>query len=98
MMYTKRWLGDRSIAMIAAVVSESGVEEIRRGISPPAGVADLRPISEKVKKMILRQAPVCARKRDITNEAAEYLVGWCQGNLAQVQRPCTYNILELSMG
>ena len=94
MMYTKRWLGDRSIAMIAAVVSESRAEEVRQGISPPAGVAGLRPISEKVRKTILRQAPVCARRRDITNEAAEYLVGWCQGNLPQVQRPPTYNILS----
>lgn len=94
MMYTKRWLGDRSIAMIAAVVPEARACEIRARISSPAGVAGLRPISPNVQKIILRQAPVCARRRDITNDAAEYLVGWCQGNLPRVQRPATYSILS----
>lgn len=94
MMYTKRWLGDSSVTLIAAVTPEETAREIRNGISSPDGVADLRAISEKVKKRILRQAPVCFRNKDISKEAEEYLVNWCQNNLPQLPRPQSYSILS----
>lgn len=47
MMYTKRWLGDSSVSLIAAVTPEETAREIRNSISSPDGVADLRAISEK---------------------------------------------------
>lgn len=94
MLYPKRWLGDQSVSLVECVVPAEKAEQIRRGISPPDGVDEKRVIAPKVKGMILRQAPKCAARGEITQEAADYLAGWCQGNLPPVPRPASYQVLS----
>lgn len=94
LVYTKRWLGDKSVVCVASLVPESRVVEIQQSFHLPQGVAPKRLISEKVQKKIWRGAPPCLRNGDITREAYDYLVGWSQGLLPEVPRPAQYGILN----
>ena len=94
MLYTKRWMGDKSVVSIIALMPGAQAEEIRQGCNLVQGVADRRAISAKVQKQIQRYAPVCAHHGDITQQASEYLRGWCAGTLPTVRRPSTYSILK----
>lgn len=93
-LYTKRWLGDQSIAALHVVVPQEHVQQIREGHSDPAGVAALRPIGDKVAKNINRYGPVCVRQGDITQAAFDYLSHWVSGSLPVVPRPKRYDILS----
>lgn len=94
LVYTKRWLGDKSVVKIVSLVPQARAEEIRQCIHSPAGIAQKRTISDKVKQQIQRKAPVCLRNGDISRDAYDYLVGWSQGILPEVPRPAQYGILN----
>ena len=94
LVYTKRWLGDKSIVTVASLVPEVRAAEIRQQAHAPAGIAAKRLISPKVQKRIWRQAPICFKHGDISNDAYEFLMGWSQGQLPEIPRPAQYGILN----
>ena len=93
-LVTKRWLADSQVQRAIAIVPASVAQQIRQGYQPPAGLTVRRALSEQVVSNLEKRVPICQRPGEVTNEGANYLLGWCRRTLPQKPKPDTYNILK----
>ena len=90
----KRFQSDPEPFAIVCVMSERRAREIEHCIAEPSGLATRREINEKLRKSILKQAPLCLRSGDISQDSYSYLTNWVQGTLQRKPRPARYSILS----
>ena len=93
-LVAKRYMADRSVHRLIALVPADTVRAIRLGFQEPQGVAARRPIGRNVLSNIQRYLPRCRSRGDIPQAAAEYLERWTSGTLEPVPRPASYPILR----
>ena len=95
LLIAKRRMADpepiRVICLVPAVVCW----KIRASLQHPVGDCARRPIGESISKNITVKAPRCYRQGIISSENLAYLTGWIEGSLPRIQRPASYQFLNL---
>ena len=95
MIVVKQWMADKDPLQVIAFLPEGDIPELLGRQPPqPAGDVGRRPISSKVKKNIVSNAPKCRAAGFISETAEAYLLGWCDGTLPQLTRPARLHFLE----
>lgn len=93
-LIAKRWLADREVLRLIALVPADTAAKIRRGLHLPDGVAARRAISPKVRANIERYVPRCQMHGELSPAAAAYLTEWSTGKLKMINRPERYEIFS----
>lgn len=95
MLVCKRWLADQSYCHMIALFPASQISAIANHLNPgPMGIAEKRPISEKVRKNLTSMAPRCKASGDISGDAEAFLLQWCAGQLPRLPPPASHALLS----
>ena len=93
-LVAKRWLADAEISRVVAIMPAIDAARLRAGFHPPAGLADRRQISAKVKSNIAKYIPKCRRSGELSPESCDYLLQWSTGALVKNPKPAAYPIFR----
>lgn len=97
-LITKNHMADAVPTHVVVLVSEMRAAVIRESFTQPSGVAPRREIAEQVLKNIKTYAPRCAHEGLISQDAANYLLSWSQGDWPRIHRPTNYSFLGYRQG
>lgn len=86
-------MADAEPYAVVVLMTEERARALELGFQQPVGVAERRPVNDRVKKNIQTMAPKCLKHGVINQDAYTYLSCWCQGEWPRQARPSAYNHL-----
>ena len=94
LLLAKKFMSDSEPFRVICLVPAEKCVVLRASFRQPSGVADRRPITEKLRKNLAVKAPACRKQGSISHDAEAYLIGWVANSLPRSPRPHMYRFLE----
>lgn len=92
-LIAKKRMADAEPYAVVVVMTQERARALELGFQQPVGVAERRPLSDKVRKNIKTVGSKCLQHGIINQDAFTYLSSWSQGDWHRQQRPAAYNHL-----
>ena len=92
-LIAKKRMADAEPYAVVVVMTQDRARALELGFQQPVGLAERRPLSDKVRKNIKTVGSKCLQHGVINQDAFTYLSSWSQGEWPRQQRPIAYNHL-----
>ena len=93
LLIAKKRMADAEPYAVVVLMTQDRAHALELGFQQPVGVADRRPVTERVKKNIASMSPKCLKHGVISHDAHSYLSCWSEGVWPRQARPTAYNHL-----
>ena len=93
-LIAKKFMASPEPYKVVVLLSAEQSATLRKSMCQPSGVANRRPISDKVISNIKGKVPALLRNQILHRDAAAYLQNWVGSTLDRLPRPRAYSVLN----
>ena len=93
LLIAKKRMADAEPYAVVVLMTQERACALELGFLQSVGVAERRPVTDRVRKNIAAMSPKCFKHGVISQDAHTYLSCWCQGDWTRQSRPTAYNHL-----